>query len=282
MLWIPITLLSAITEAALTIERKRLVTDATPFQLALIQGGISALVFGLLLPLTWRGHIDVLVWALIVIRSVSDACAAVLMFVAMERDEASRIMPITALAPLFIVGLELAWSGRHPSALGLVGVLLVTVGVFALLRGTKKESGRRITPGMLPIFGVTLCWSLSSTIHGIVTPRIGPLLYLGLSQTLIFFLILLYGFLFGKTTVKELRVLPVRKNITLGIFASLTQVLQMFAQSLTLASYVIALKRSSLVFAMIGSALVLKEKIARRIFPTLLLCGGAMLIILFG
>ena len=282
MLWIPVTLLSAIAEAALTIERKRVVTSATPFQLALIQGGISALVFGLLLPVTWRAHVSAFVWTLIVIRSILDAFAAVLMFIAIECDEASRIMPITALAPLFIVGLEFAWTGRAPSTRGLIGIAILTVGVFALLRGTKKESGHRVTPGMVPIFGVTLCWSLSSTIHGIVTPQIGPLLYLGLSQTLIFFLTLFYGIVCGKTTTKQLRFLPIRQNIGLGLLASIAPALQMFAQSLMLASYVVALRRLSLVFAMVGSALVLKEKIARRIFPTLLLCFGAAMIILFG
>ena len=82
--------------------------------------------------------------------------------------------------------------------------------------------------------------------------------------------------------MKGLVDLPFRKNFTLGMLAATSQVMQMFAQSLTLASYVIALKRSSLVFGMIGSALFLKEKIARRVLPTLLLCAGAALIILFG
>ena len=116
MLWIPLTLGSARAEAALTVERKRLVTGASAYQLALIQTAMSAVVFGSLLPLTWRGSLSLDIITLIFVRSVSDACATVLMFVAMERDDASRIMPITALTPLFIVGLELAWSGRHPTS----------------------------------------------------------------------------------------------------------------------------------------------------------------------
>ena len=120
MLWVPLTLGSALAEAALTVERKRLVTGASAYQLALIQTAMSAVVFGSLLPLTWRGSLSLDIITLIFVRSVSDACATVLMFVAMERDDASRIMPITALTPLFIVGLELAWSGRHPTKM-LVG-----------------------------------------------------------------------------------------------------------------------------------------------------------------
>lgn len=282
MFWIPLTIASALAEAGLTVERKRLVTGASAFQLALIQGAISALCFGSLLPFTWRGEVSLAIWVLIVIRSISDACAMMLMFVAMERDDASRIMPITALAPLFIVFLELLWTGRHPTTLGLCGVLLIAIGVFALLRGTKKESGRRISPGMLPIFGVTICWSVSSTIHGVVTHVISPMLYLGLSQTLILFLLLGFGLIFGHMRMSDLRNLPFRKNMSLGVLASFSQVVQMFAQSMALASYVIALKRSSLIFGMIGSSIFLKEKIARRIFPTVLLCGGAALIILFG
>ena len=282
MLWVPLTLGSALAEAALTVERKRLVTGASAYQLALIQTAMSAVVFGSLLPLTWRGSLSLDIITLIFVRSVSDACATVLMFVAMERDDASRIMPITALTPLFIVGLELAWSGRHPTSAGLLGVVLVTLGVFALLRGTRMESGKRISPGMLPILGVTVCWSLSGTIHGIVTPVIGPMYYLGLSETLIFFLLVVFGIASGRTTFAGIAQLPFRKNFSLGMFATTSQVMQMFAQSFTLASYVIALKRSSLAFGMIGSALFLKEKIARRVLPTLLLCAGAALIILFG
>ena len=282
MLWIPLTLGSALAEAALNVERKRLVTGASPLQLGLIQALISAVPFAAVLPFTWGTGLNLEIIALICIRSVLDACAIVLMFVAVERDEPSRIMPITALTPLFIVGLELVWTGRHPSSVGLIGVFLITLGVFTLLRGTKKESGKKISPGMLPIFGVTACWAFTSTIHGIVTPVIGPMFYLGLSQMLIFLLLALFGLASGRTSMKGLVDLPFRKNFTLGMLAATSQVMQMFAQSLTLASYVIALKRSSLVFGMIGSALFLKEKIAHRVLPTLLLCAGAALIILFG
>jgi hypothetical protein len=84
-------------------------------------------------------------------------------------------------------------------------------------------------------------------------------------------------------TLASLLVLPMRKNLSIGLYATATQSLQMLAQGIApLASYVIALKRTSLLFGMLGTRLILKENIERRIVPTLFLTFGAILVLIFG
>lgn len=282
MTWIILALCAALTEGALVVERKRLVGNATPFQLAFIQGATSALCFGVLLPFVWRSDVDLSLWGLILARSLLDALAMVLMFVALERDEASRVMPITALTPLCIVAVEFVITGHVPTMLGFVGILTIVFGGFLLMYGVKKETGFHITPGMLPMLAVTLLWSAASVIHTVVTHKTGALFYLGTSQVLILVLLVLYGYVRG-IGLRQLAASPFRSNMSIGLLATATQSFQMFAQSIApLASYVLALKRTSLLFGMVGSHYVLKEKIQQRIIPTFLLTLGAVLVLLFG
>ena len=283
MTWLILALCAALTEGALVVERKRLVGNATPFQLAFIQGAISAVCFGALLPFVWRSDVDLSLWGLILARSLLDALAMVLMFVALERDEASRVMPITALTPLCIVGIELATTGHVPTMLGFAGIATIVLGAFLLMRGVKKETGLHITPGMLPMLIVTLLWSGASVIHTVVTHKTGALFYLGTSQVLILLLLVVYGSVWKRITLGQFALAPFRKNMSIGLLATATQSFQMFAQSIApLASYVLALKRTSLLFGMVGSGYLLKEKIEHRVIPTLLLTGGAVLVLLFG
>jgi len=283
MTWIILALLSALTEGALVVERKRLIGNTTPFELAFVQGAMSAVFFGVLLPFAWKSDVGLFLWVLICIRSLCDALAMVLMFVALERDEASRVMPITALTPLCIVVIEFAMTGRVPTFLGFVGILTIVLGGFLLMRGVKKETGFHVTPGMLPMLVVTLLWSVVSVIHTVVTHQVGALFYLGTSQLLILIVLFLYGYLWKRITPRQFVMFPFRQNTSIGLLATASQGFQMFAQSIApLASYVLALKRTSLLFGMLGSSYVLKEKIRRRIIPTLLLTAGVVLVLVFG
>lgn len=283
MTWIILALLAALAEGALVVERKRLVGKTTVFELAFIQAAMSAFVFSSLLPFVWKSDVSSATWGLILVRSLCDALAMVLMFWALERDDASRVMPITALTPLFIVVVEFLSTGRIPTMLGFLGVFAIVLGAFLLMRGTKHETGLHITPGMLPMLCVSLLWSVTGVIHTTVSHKTGALFYLGTSQALIFFLLLVYGKIGKGITLRQFAVFPFRANFSIGLLTSATQSLQMWAQSIApLASYVIALKRTSLLFGMMGTYHILKEKIARRIIPTILLTAGAIIVLVFG
>lgn len=283
MTWIILALLAAVTEGALVVERKRLVNNTTPYQLAMIQAAVGATLFGAALPFFWINRVSGLLWGLILFRSLCEALAMVLLFVALERDDASRVMPITALTPLFIVLIEFLLTGRVPTVPGLLGIATIVGGAFFLMRGVKHETGLYLSPGMLPMLLVTLLWSMTGVIHTMVTRQTGAGFYLGTCHILMFLLLLAYGCLWRRIPLRELARLPERGQLGIGLLASASLGVQMFAQSLApLASYVLALKRTSLIFGMLGSQWVLKEKIQQRIAPTVALTLGVILVLLFG
>jgi drug/metabolite transporter (DMT)-like permease len=281
MLWLLLAFGTALMEGALVVERKRLLNAGTPFELAYTQSLLGVVFFSPLLILVWKSDVVMYVWVLIGARSVLDALGTLLLFTALERDDASRVMPITALTPLFMVIIEFGMTGRIPTWLGLIGIVLIVFGAFLLMLGAKKETGMHFTPGMVPIFLTTLLWSFTSVIHTVVTRETGALFYLGMSSLGMFFFLILFGFLWRKTTLHQLLRVPIRRNASIGLLSVTMQALQMFAQSLApLASYVLALKRTSLFFGMMGSKYILGEQIKQRVVPTFLLVLGAVCVLI--
>ena len=280
MSWIFLALLSAFGDALLVLLRKTAAPGTPPYELALVQLVPTAIVFAAVLPFAWKASMSYELWGLIAIRSVLNAAAVCLLFAALRSDAISKVMPITALSPAITIVIDALWTGYTPSRMGFAGVIVSCVGVFWLMRKAKQETGSYLTRGVVPIILVTVIWSIETVIHGVVMRSIPPIQYLGISQALVLCFVLLWGVTVRQMRAGDLMRIPWRHTVSLGgvnVFILLTL---MYAQSLALAGYVSAIKRTSILFAVVLGWMFLGEKIRERIVPIMVTVCGAVLVIM--
>jgi drug/metabolite transporter (DMT)-like permease len=134
MLWFPLALIGAVSQAAYSLSIKVLLRWFSPYRLA----GFSYLACSLILLLiTLFSGIPPLGPGLFPALAVSVAInvvATILFFRALATTDLSLCFPMLAFTPVFLILTSFVILGESPSAAGAAGILLVTVGAFLLAR----------------------------------------------------------------------------------------------------------------------------------------------------
>ncbi len=228
-----------------------------------------------------------LFWGILFVRTTLDTVATVLYVNSIKQSDLSVALPLIALSPLFIVIIDFFITGATPSLAGFFGILLIVAGTYIIHieKGDKnlfapfiniyKDKGSRM------MLGVSIIWSITSTIHTIAIKQSNPYFYAGVSGIAIIFFLTVFMFFKGGFKSQDFESSSaIPKNIVPGVLGATAQLFQFIAQSFAPAAYVIAIKRTSILFSSLLGGFVLKENIKNRIFPTLLVLLGIFLIIL--
>jgi len=223
------------------------------------------------------------------INTVLDLIGFTLYVTALDAGELSLTYPLLALTPVFVIPVEWVLLGQHPGLEGAAGILLVACGVYLLvspgedrgplapLRALAREPGARL------MLGVAALWAVSGTIDRVAILRSSPAFY-GSALTAA----LAVGFIpFALRSGRGGRPaglpgtlrsagwgLVVQGLLFAGMF-----ILQAEALRLTLAAYVLTLKRSGTLLSVLAGAMFFGEKgTGRRLAATLLLLAGVVLV----
>jgi uncharacterized membrane protein len=186
---------------------------------------------------------------------VSQTLSTLALSKALKLSEISLVTALWKVSLLVLLGLAWVWIGEHPSALGITGVLLSAIGVYLLnvnrarigfwqpLAVLVTDRGQRYTllaalfyaPSVITIKQATLA---SNAAMG----TLGGYLAASLIMTPIV----------ARTSAAHFRQLPRywKEFVALGLFAALTTISQAKAYTLTLSSYVEAVKQIEILFAM--------------------------------
>ena len=268
-MWILLALLTALLSGLQETWIKLATRDVDAFALASLLGLGTATVLlpGLLLV----GEVEVRsgFWLALAISGSLNAVAAVLTAQAMQRSDLSLVSPLKSFTPLFMVPLSAVILAERPSLLGLVGVATIVAGSYALnLRERKRgllaplrmllaDSGARLMLMVAFVFGI------AATYDKVGVEASSPLLWgCALSAT--------YGLLLLPLVVLRARgrAAPGKARIgrrgwgLLALAAVTTATMtfcQMTALTLTLAAYVIAVKRMSIVVSVLIGGIALRE-----------------------
>lgn len=233
---------------------------------------------------------------------------------ALEKGELGLTYPLLALTPVLVVPVEWVLLGDRAGAKGILGIALVVVGVYLLnFRGREQpllEPFRAIArdPGARRMMAVTVLWAVSGTVDRVAVLNSSPAFYgvaLGIGMGL--------GFLpaaVGSGRREEAaaagpsepaegeqaraaaeadvehraglrRSLSEHPWLLVGqglIFAAMF-VAQMEALRLSLAAYVLAIKRSGTLLAiLLGGALFAEGATGRRLAATVVILAGVVLV----
>lgn len=276
-MWFFLALGSALFYSFRGILEKRIIHNVDKYVL-----GLAIRLFAIpffFLPFLWSPHSFIplthLNWqfwvTILIICGISTPIETVLYYKALQTEEVTLILPILALGP----ALTVLWGaiGLHeiPHLLGVLGVLCLVFGVYALKIGHAREGllqpihHLRNNPAIRLMFLVMLSTSLSGVLDkvGVINSNAymyGLVNYIFVSIAL--FLIVLYK---AKHNIHQL-VTHKKPFFVIGTVIAAYTLLNFLALQSGFAGYVGAVRSSYILFTMVMGILFLKEKDAKQKF----------------
>jgi drug/metabolite transporter (DMT)-like permease len=227
-------------------------------------------------------------WWVWIVDGLMNLAATILYFKAIKYSDISITVPMIAFTPIFLLLTSPIMLGEFPNIFGLIGILMIVVGSYALKIKEKKAGFFKPFKALITEKGprtmlvVAFIWSITSNFDKIGVQNSSPVFWSAASG---FFIA---SILFPVVLIRNRKaVSDISKNIKslfpLGVFHGLVQFFQMTAVSLTLVSYVISIKRTSILLSVILGALIFKEKDTReRLAGAIIMFLGILLITLLG
>lgn len=200
----------------------------------------------------------------------------------------SLTLPFLAFTPIFIVLTGRLILGESVTPLGIAGILCIVTGAYFLnlsqARTSLLEPFKAIfrEPGSVLMLLVSFIYSITSTLGKLAILHSNPYFF-GVSYYIVFALLML-SFL---PLVRGARAENLLKNpmagLMVGVFMALMVISHMLAISMVEAAYMIAIKRTSLLFGVLYGAWLFREtKITERLTGAAIMVAGVLLIGWYG
>lgn len=195
----------------------------------------------------------------------------------------SVTVPFLAFTPLFMLATSAIVLREVPDAKGLAGIVLIVLGAYTIhldrIRGGLLEPFRAIARerGSVLMLLVAFIWSWTAVYDKVAVVASSPAFYTS-------FFCVTFGVLYAPFLVFGLRKTPpgpemIPRLLLLGAIGAVMILSQLAAIQLTLASYVIAIKRSGMILSVVLGHLLFKEKHLRaRLAGALLMTVGVVVL----
>jgi drug/metabolite transporter (DMT)-like permease len=282
MSWLIYSFLCAFSLATTDALSKRALEEHNPIQIAWVRLEYMVPFLLVIAPFITIPQLDATFWRVVILTLPLDLLAYVLYIEAIRVSPLSLTIPFLALTPTFLIGTSWVMVGEFPSKSGLVGILLVTMGAYLLNVHLTKEGiwgplhAIRRERGSLIMVGVAFIYSLTSNLGKIAINHSSPLFFSVLYFTLLTIVFYIYALARGKAP--RLFSKP-KKFAPIGFFNAMMIITHFLGLELTKVSYLISIKRTSLLFSIFyGYVMFREENIRERLLGGLVMLAGAVLI----
>ncbi|MCG6897730.1 MAG: DMT family transporter [Thiocapsa sp.] len=288
--WISLSLLCALSLASADAATKAWLQGFSARELVVVRFGIVGLLMTPLLSgLPPLQGLPLAFWLWILIL-VPLEIAAMLLYMAAIRDHPlSLTLPYLAFTPVFVIGVAWLILGEEVSALGAAGVSLVVAGAWLLNSGqarlgdwrswTRPFAAILYEPGSRMMLAVAAIYAITATLGK------GAMRYMAPGQFGAFYFALLGAAVCLLIVLPQPRVL-LRLASRPGpvLLVALLMGVMVYTHFLALqqieVAYMIAVKRTSLLFGILYGALLFRESgLASRLPAGVLMLAGVMLIL---
>lgn len=286
MIWIIFAFLTAFFESIKDVLSKKSLKEIDEYMVAWALWFFPFPLLIIVLLVTGIPHIKQAFWLALFIGGMLNVLATIFYMKAIKYSDLSISVPLVAFSPLFLLITSPLIVGEFPNQYGLIGVLLIVIGSYLLnikkrsegilqpLKALVKEKGPRL------MLLVALIWSISANID-----KIGVL-----NSSPFFWVTAMSGFISIALLPLVIQRIPKQgtelKNWTatlfpIGMVYGITILNQMIAINLAIVPYVISIKRTSTVMAVIWGHLIFKEKNIRdRLAGVIIMIIGVLMITL--
>ncbi|GJL50301.1 MAG: hypothetical protein NPIRA01_15280 [Nitrospirales bacterium] len=282
MLWLSFALLAALSESLKDLFSKQGLHYTQPHVAAL---AASAFAFPILLCFFFlTSELPVIgprYWEALLFGGILNVLAFIQFMRALQASDLSLTIPFITFTPIFLLFTSPWIVGEFPGFLGFLGILLIVGGSYILsiqdarmslldpFLAMLKESGPR------RMLSVAAIYSLTSNFDKIGVQHSSPIFW-SLSIN-VFMVVSLFSIFLIIRTPKIDHDQPCKISILMfiGLFSAATLIAHNMALSLASVPSVIAIKRTSALFAILWAFLVLREANIRQRFigATLMVIG---------
>ncbi|MEA2082842.1 MAG: DMT family transporter [Thermodesulfobacteriota bacterium] len=285
MLWLFLSLITALSVAVRDVSIKAVFEDMEPLKIAGLElFWALPILLGMLLLAVPVPELDSTFWWVFIISLPLNWLAYILYLLAIKASPVSLSVPLLAFTPVFMILTGFLVLGETINQWGGLGICLIVFGSY-ILNLEKKEKG--ILEPIIAVFRekgsflmliVAILFSFAAVL-GKKAILHSSALFFSFFFFLVFDAIFLAGLLItGKTSINHI-VKYSRKGIMLGLLQVIHVGCHGLAVALATAVYMIAVKRSSILFTVLLGCLILKEDRIRTRGPgALLMFLGVILI----
>jgi drug/metabolite transporter (DMT)-like permease len=284
MLWLLFALVSALTGAvADALSKKACATDEI-WTVTWVRLGYSIPFLAPVLLFIDIPALDRIFWITTAVLIPLEIAAALLYVKAIQVSPLSLTIPFLAFTPLFLLVIPGLMLGETLSFIGIVGVTLVALGAYLLhihlgkkgiaepLRAIARERGS------LLMLAAAAIYSLTSTLGKLALQHSSPMFVAA-------FYFPLLGLIFlpvaAKKSGKEMRIVTgnIKLFALIGFCVALMSIFHFLAISRANVAYMIAVKRSGMIFTTIFGWLFFEERhLAERLLGCAVMLVGVVLI----
>ncbi len=229
-------------------------------------------------------NVEAIMWLILV--APLELIAMILYIKAISRYEMSYVIPFLSLTPLLLLLTGYIFLDEKVSISGIIGVILIVAGIY--LMNITNINDDVFLPfkniiknrGAVYIILVALIYTITSTIGKRIVTLVGP------SFMSFWYLASLTSVLFIFITIKREPVISALKsnlliNMAIGTFVGLAAFTLFSSYKLIPVSYAIALKRTSILFAVLWGRLFFNESnFKKRTMGSLIILLGVIIIAL--
>lgn len=290
MSWIALSLLCAFSLASADAATKAWLQGFSAVELLVVRFCVPGLLMmPLLTGLPPLAEIPAVFWLWIAVLTPLELAAMLLYMAAIRDYPLSLTVPYLAFSPVFVVGIAWVLLGEEISARGGAGIALVVVGAWLLNSGHARrrdwrgwiapltaifhERGSRMMLGVAAIYGVTA--TLGKGAMQYVPAESFGAFYFGLLGLAVLALVALpRPRILGKLLTRPWAVLAVGGLVAVMVYTHFLAIQQVEV------AYMVAVKRTSLLFGILYGAVIFGETgMAARIPAGLIMLSGVTLIL---
>lgn len=220
-------------------------------------------------------------WPLIIIWVGLYPIQTYFLYKSIREGELSRTTPVFALLPAFNIITSYLIIGELPTVIGVIGIAIIVIGTFILLKGDKKGnfSIANIHKPVLYMLIAVFCMAIGSTLDKVALKASTPVFYSFMNNfgAMIVFIILMYiykqhaEFKLIKKELKSFTILGICQAVAFVAFAT--------AFGMGQTSYVLAVRSGSYILAAIVAIFYFKESLSnRKVFAIALFLIGIILL----
>jgi len=288
--WLSLSLLCAFSLAAADAATKLYLSDYSARELVVVRFGTTALILAPLLYISAPTHIPTLFWYWLAALMPLEIIAMWLYMRAISTSELARTLPYLAFTPVFATGFGFVVLNERVSSTGFAGIALITAGAWLLnVQQASYHSGWRMLapfkavwhePGARLMLAVAFIYSVTSVLGKGALQYVEPPFFAAFYFSLLAIASLI---LFSANEPRLISVLWRRPlpHLLVGIAMAAMVVSHLLAIQQIEVAYMIAVKRSSLLFGILFGAILFKEPhLLRHLSAGLLMVLGVIVITL--
>jgi len=220
-------------------------------------------------------------WITILILLPLELTAAILYLKAITISPLSLVTPFVAFTPVFLLLTSYLILGETVSTQGAIGILLITIGAYTINFSSKNFliPFKKIfkEKGIWLMLIVAFIYSITSNL-GKVAMRYSSPSFMAVFYTTLLGIVFVFLALIKKQKLK-----PQKFELSLGaigLFNAIMMISHMIAIKYVQVAYMIAVKRTSMLFGVFFGYLFFHEKeIGKRFFSACLMLVGVILIV---